>query len=206
MWLFMLRRCTPELCHLSAGIIGDIIGRAMPTRFGRHSHPTEKTMKSVSAWALAMILTTAAAPVLAGPVTAGPESEVLALINQERARKGCGPLTMNTQLSKAAARHAEAMAREDFFSHTGANGSTLRSRTRSAGYHGRSLAENIAAGYATPAQTVEKWMASPGHRENILTCKYTETGIGLYYDPDDAPLPGQKYAMKYYWVQDFGRR
>jgi uncharacterized protein YkwD len=163
-------------------------------------------MKTVSTMVLAMALATAAVPVAAGPAAGGPEAEVLALINQERAQKGCGPLTMNAQLSRAAARHAEAMGRKDFFSHTGANGSTLRSRTRAAGYKGRSLAENIAAGYASPAQTVEKWMASPGHRANILTCKYTETGIGLYYDPDDAPLPGQKYAMKYYWVQDFGRR
>ncbi len=158
-------------------------------------------MKAVKAILTVLAVSTAIAPV----AVAAQEAEVLALINQERAKKGCGPLTDNAKLTKAAYRHAEAMAKQDFFSHTGKNGSTLRSRTRAAGYHGRSLAENIAAGYATPEKVVAQWMASPGHRKNILTCKYTESGIGLYYEADDAPLPGQQYAMKYYWVQDFGR-
>jgi uncharacterized protein YkwD len=133
------------------------------------------------------------------------EADVLALVNKERAKKGCGPLKMNAQLTAAARGHATAMGKQNFFSHTGKNGSTLRSRLKAAGYHGSASAENIAAGYSTPEKAVAQWMASTGHRKNILTCKYTETGIGLYYDANDAPLPGQKYAMKYYWVQTFGK-
>jgi uncharacterized protein YkwD len=133
------------------------------------------------------------------------EAEVLALINKERAKGGCGPLKLNAQLTAAAKGHAEAMGKQNFFSHTGKNGSTLRSRLAAAGYRGGAVAENIAAGGATPEKAVAQWMASSGHRKNILTCKYSETGIGMYYDPKDAPLPGQKYAMKYYWVQTFGK-
>jgi uncharacterized protein YkwD len=135
------------------------------------------------------------------------ENEVLDLINHERARHGCGALTINARLTAAAEGHATAMARKNFFGHKGPNGSTLRSRTNSAGYRGGALAENIAAGWSTPEKTVEQWMASSGHRKNILTCKYRETGIAMVYQPDDAPIPGQlPYPMKYYWVQVFGKK
>lgn len=150
------------------------------------------------------IALTLALTALAAPAMADPAEEVLALVNRARAAAGCGPLTMDAQLTRAATAHARAMARQNFFSHTGKNGSTLRSRARAAGYHGGALAENIAAGWTTPERTVERWLGSKGHRKNMLSCSYRTTGIGVVYDPEDAPLPGQKYAYKYYWVQDFG--
>lgn len=153
---------------------------------------------------LALIAALLMAATMAPSAATAQEAEALALINQARAEHGCGPLRLNPRLTAAAAGHAKAMARQHFFSHYGPNGSTLRSRVTAAGYRGHSLAENIAAGYATPEKAVAVWLASPGHRDNILTCKYQETGIAVYYAPDDTPLPGQKYAMKYYWVQDFG--
>jgi len=152
----------------------------------------------VTALAVAMAVTPA--------VAVAQEAEVLQLINKERAKKGCAPLTMNSQLSAAAKGHATAMAKQNFFSHKGKNGSTLRSRATKAGYKGRKLGENIAAGWPTPAKAVSQWMNSSGHRKNILTCSFKETGIAMVYDPNDAPLPGNSHAMKYYWVQVFGTR
>lgn len=134
------------------------------------------------------------------------ESDVLELINKERVNSGCGALTINARLSAAAERHAAAMVKKNFFGHKGPDGSTLRSRTNNAGYRGGALAENIAAGWSTPQKAVEQWMNSSGHRRNILTCKYRETGIAMVYDPNDGPLPGQSYPMRYYWVQVFGKK
>lgn len=161
-------------------------------------------MKRIGTAILSAALMVASLP-LAAMTT--QESEVLDLINQERARHGCGALSVNARLTAAAEGHAVAMATKNFFGHKGPNGSTLRSRTNHAGYRGGALAENIAAGWATPQKTVSEWMNSSGHRRNILTCKYRETGIAMVYQPDDSPIPGQPpYPMKYYWVQVFGKK
>ncbi len=161
-------------------------------------------MKRIGTAILSAVLMAASLPVAAMTTQ---ESEVLDLINQERARHGCGALSVNARLSAAAEGHAVAMANKNFFGHKGPNGSTLRSRSNAAGYRGGALAENIAAGWSTPQKTVAEWMASSGHRRNILTCKYRETGIAMVYDPNDAPIPGQpSHPMKYYWVQVFGKK
>jgi hypothetical protein len=55
--------------------------------------------------------------------------------------------------------------------------------------------ENIAAGYATPEQVVSGWMASPGHRANILHASMTHMGLGM--------ATGGSY--RYYWCQTFAR-
>ena len=133
------------------------------------------------------------------------EQQVLELINEQRAEAGCDPLVMQSQLNAAAQGHANAMAVKNFFGHSGKNGSKFSTRIKAQGYRGRKYAENIAAGYASPEKVVSIWMNSSGHRVNIVNCAYTETGIALAYQEDDAPLPGSDYPMRYYWVQDFAR-
>jgi uncharacterized protein YkwD len=159
-----------------------------------------KATLSKCATGLCMIL-------LALPVAAAgaPEAEALALINAHRVNAGCRPLAVNSQLQAAATAHATAMAEQNFFSHTGKDRSTLRSRVRASGYGGRGLAENIAAGQRTAAAVVSEWTRSPGHRRNILECSYSRTGLAQVYQADDLPLPGQTIPMKYYWVQVFGK-
>lgn len=149
----------------------------------------------------AMFLTAA---LLATPVWAGqPENEALALANAARAQAGCGPLRMDARLKAAAAVHAQAMARQDFFSHRGKDGSNFGQRIRAQGYRYRAAAENIAAGHAEATATMQQWLNSPGHRKNLLNCRYTATGIAMAFQANDRPLRGQKYAFSYYWVQDF---
>ena len=145
--------------------------------------------------------------VSAGPVMANQalERQVLELINQERAAGGCNPLVMQSQLSAAAQSHANAMATKNFFGHASKNGAKFSSRIKAQGYRGRKYAENIAAGYASAEKVVSIWMNSSGHRVNIMNCAYTETGIALAYQEDDAPLPGSDYPMRYYWVQEFAK-
>lgn len=143
------------------------------------------------------------------PVQASPnrdlELQVLELINQKRAQGGCEPLVMQGQLKAAAQGHANAMAVKNFFGHASKNGAKFSSRIKAQGYRGRKYAENIAAGYASAEKVVAIWMNSSGHRVNIMNCSYTETGIALAYQEDDAPLPGSDYPMRYYWVQEFAK-
>ncbi len=148
-----------------------------------------------------LLLCSLAAPGFAG----GVEHEVLALINAQRVQAGCGPLALDARLSAAAQGHADAMARQDFFAHTGKNGSKFFQRIKAQGYSYHAASENIAAGQKSASAVVKSWMASRTHRHNILNCRMTETGIGMAYQPDDKPLAGRSSALRYYWVQDFGR-
>src|SRR4028119_1619754 len=71
---------------------------------------------------------------------------VLEFTNIERSKLSLSPLTFNTQLLNAAATHSQNMALQDFFSHTGKDGSSLASRISATGYQfSAAAAENIAA-------------------------------------------------------------
>lgn len=132
------------------------------------------------------------------------EKAALQAINAQRAKAGCPALRPNPALQAAAMAHATAMAQQNFFDHKGRDGSTMKTRIEAAGYSWGALAENIAAGQSTAADVVASWMASPGHRANILNCALRETGLAVVYQKDDAPLKGKTYPMYYYWVQTFG--
>ncbi len=145
-----------------------------------------------------------AAKTAAGIVPVQAQSEldqVLALTNAERAKVGCGALSINNTLAVVAQAHAVDMAENDFFDHDSLNGASPFDRMRAAGYSFSSAAENIAAGYSTPASVMNGWMNSSGHRANILNCSYTEIGIGFYKLASDTG----DINYVWYWVQDFGR-
>lgn len=151
-------------------------------------------------------LTLVAVMALASPVWAGDaENQVLAQVNAARAQRGCQPLAMDARLSKSAYGHARAMAEKNFFSHTGANGSSSKGRAHAAGYQSNFIGENVGMGQASAVEVFNNWMTSKGHRANILDCRFTETGIAVFFQPDDKPLPGRTYAAKYYWVEVFAR-
>ncbi|WP_224373019.1 CAP domain-containing protein [Hyalangium versicolor] len=133
------------------------------------------------------------------------ENQVLTLVNQRRAAGGsCGgvskppvaALTLDTRLRCAARKHSKDMGDNNFFSHTGSNGSAFSQRITSAGYTWRAAAENIGAGYATPAAAVTGWMNSTGHCNNIMNGTYKHLGVGYYNKA------GSTY--RHYWTQDFG--
>ncbi|EGF89466.1 SCP-like extracellular family protein [Asticcacaulis biprosthecium C19] len=139
--------------------------------------------------------------ITAGPVAADPRDDVLTFINIEREIAGCPALTVNRTLEAVALAHSEAMAEEDFFSHVDRDRRRPADRVTAAGYTWLMAGENISAGYVDPEATVIGWMNSPRHRANILTCAYTETGIGHAYNPDD----GGEVKYGHYWTQVFGR-
>ncbi|MFI6038543.1 CAP domain-containing protein [Streptomyces sp. NPDC051315] len=118
-------------------------------------------------------------------------ARIVALVNGERGKAGCSPVTLNAQLTKAAQAHSADMASHRNMSHTGSDGSNPGERITRAGYTWSSYGENVAYGYSTPEQVMAGWMASPGHKRNILNCGFKNIGVGL-------AQPGN------YWTQDFG--
>lgn len=133
----------------------------------------------------------------------------LCLVNDERARFGEQALSEDAHLANAATGHSRDMDARDYFEHVSPGGQTLLMRVRASGFipggrAGYALGENIAWGtlwLGTPRSIVKAWMASPGHRSNILDRSYRYTGIGI-----DTALPhsmsgGQVGGM---YTQDFG--
>lgn len=114
------------------------------------------------------------------PDDSGWPARIVALTNDERAGAGCDSLAVDDRLDAAAQKHTEDMADHDEMSHVGSDGSTFDERIRAEG-HPKPGAENVARGYPDPETTVREWMASPGHRRNILNCTYVTIGVG--YDP-----------------------
>ncbi len=125
-----------------------------------------------------------AASANAVPTTASMHAarrETLCLLNRERAKHGMRPLRLNKHLSRASLIHSRSMIRKRYFEH-----GNFVARIVNARYVNRrqawALAENIAWGtgsLATPAQTVQAWMHSPGHRANILNRRFRDIGIGI---------------------------
>jgi uncharacterized protein YkwD len=123
-------------------------------------------------------------------------------INNERARYGLPPVVANTKLNTAAQKHSRDMANNDFFSHTGSDGSSPFTRMKREGYYYTYAMENIAAGYPTVSQVVTGWMNSPGHRANILSKYLKEIGVGYVNLSTD----GGSVSYYRYWTLDGGRR
>jgi uncharacterized protein YkwD len=133
------------------------------------------------------------APAKSTPADASVAGQVLTLVNTERKRAGCKPVTLDDRLTKAAAGHSQDMAAHDFFSHDSQDGRSFADRIKAAGYPAP-RSENIAAGQPTPSAVMDSWMHSPGHRANILDCTATQMGI--------ASANGGDFGI--YWTQDFG--
>ena len=139
---------------------------------------------------------------------AAVRAATLCLVNRERESHGQGPLATNTELQDAAQGHSESMASGAYFEHTGPGGSFLE-RIRASGYLPGpnalySVGENIAYGSlqdATPGAIVAAWMASPGHRANILNSAFREVGIGIVPRLPASLGRGQAGAM---YTEDFG--
>ncbi|MEV4508827.1 CAP domain-containing protein [Dactylosporangium sp. NPDC049525] len=121
------------------------------------------------------------------------EQQVLTIVNTERAKAGCKPLAYNAKLTTAARKHSQDMATNNYFSHTSQDGTSFATRITNAGYKWSGAAENIAKGQRTPADVMNAWMNSSGHRANILNCGLKDLGVGLAYQ-GKTPI----------WTQDFG--
>lgn len=113
------------------------------------------------------------------------ESSLLALINRERQNQGLSLLSNSSALTTAAREHSRDMAENNYFSHTGSDGSSPFDRMQRAGYSFTAAAENIYAGNGSnnsAGSAFSAWMASDGHRENMLNSAYADAGVGYWCD------------------------
>jgi uncharacterized protein YkwD len=137
--------------------------------------------------------------VTASDVSSNPASpvqqQVLWLINQNRRAHGCGRVTLDRRLIRAANGHADDMARHRYFAHESPDGESAGDRVTGSGYDWRRYGENIAMGMDSPYAVVSGWMHSPEHRHNILDCRLDQMGIGI-------AVAGDR-RRTIYWVQDF---
>ncbi|MGC9396876.1 MAG: LysM peptidoglycan-binding domain-containing protein [Anaerolineae bacterium] len=146
------------------------------------------------------------APTIVVAITAAPlpadiaawPREVWRIMNETRAAHGLPPYDYNETLAQAAQAHAEDCSQRGSCSHTGSDGSDIKTRIQRVGYTG---------GYAecwavrpSPQDVIDVWMdeVAPNdpHRRTVLHTWFTEVGIGV------APSPWKGY---YYVIADFGR-
>jgi uncharacterized protein YkwD len=122
-------------------------------------------------------------------------SSLLAEVNTHRSRHGLQPLGIDPTLGIAAQRHADWMARVDRLDHTGEGGSSFVDRIRAAGpYPSNTVSENIACGQQSASECVGDWLASRGHRANMLGVIYHTAGCGSAQAADG----------RWYWCAVFG--
>ncbi len=126
------------------------------------------------------------------------------LVNAERTSRGLRPLRRDGDLAQAARRHSADMSRRNYFSHVTPGGEDLGDRLRDAGYgdpgDGWRAGENLGWGTgnrATPASLVDEWLASSGHKRNMLEDSFREIGVGVAAGAPqrDSGLPGATYTL-----------
>lgn len=118
------------------------------------------------------------------------EREVIRLVNEIRAQNGLASLATDEELSRVARIKSQDMKDNNYFSHTSPVYGSPFDMMKNFGISYKSAAENIAKGQSTPAEVVDAWMNSSGHRANILNASYNAIGVGYVADGN-------------YWTQMF---
>ena len=117
-------------------------------------------------------------------------------------------MSAHPKLTAAAALYSAEMVREGFFEHRAPGGPGLAARLTRTRYVGTRttpwiVGENLAwarGAAATPGGIVAQWMASPGHRRNILEPAFRDVGIGVAGGSPGDPAEGVTVTT------DFGAR
>lgn len=103
-------------------------------------------------------------------------------INALRSASGATPLSLNSQLTAAAATHALDMSVQNRAWHFGSDASSPLDRVKRTGYASTMRGENISETYETEVETLSAWMEKPGTRSVILDPKSTDMGFAWHQD------------------------
>ncbi|MGL4797039.1 MAG: CAP domain-containing protein [Paraclostridium sp.] len=107
------------------------------------------------------------------------QQEVVDLVNKERTSRGLKPVVFNGELSKVATIKSQDMIDKNYFDHNSPTYGSPFDMMKKFGISYKAAGENIAMGQKTPAQVMNSWMNSDGHRKNILSPDFTELGVGI---------------------------
>jgi uncharacterized protein YkwD len=99
--------------------------------------------------------------------------------NAQRQAHGDSSLSIEPRLNAAAQAKAEDMAKRNYWSHTTPEGNEPWYFVTNAGYSYQKAGENLAFGFANSSETINGWMNSPSHRQNMLDNSYSEVGFGF---------------------------
>ena len=152
------------------------------------------------------------------------EDHIYELTNSEREKRGLPMLVRVSTIDSIARSHSQDMSERNYFAHDTPEGLDPTARGAKAGYDCRKdygsyysygLAENISqsytySSYVTPGLTssyawmadeaavakeiVDGWMASQGHRENILDGSYDRIGVGVAINSDEEIYSTQNFC------------
>lgn len=171
-------------------ILNSICGKG---NYGTSTGTASKPSASTSVQASKPVSKPASSQAATGSSYSAFQNEVLRLVNVERAKNGLGALSMNSALAKTATLKSQDMAKNNYFSHTSPTYGSPFDMMKQFGISYRTAGENIAMGQTSPAQVMNGWMNSPGHRANILNGSFTKIGVGV----------AQNANGQYYWTQQF---
>ncbi len=130
----------------------------------------------------AIFLASMALGLLPQPVHAAPSAaRIIELTNEARVTSGLAPLSVNAQLASSALGKSSDMLAKNYFAHTSPEGWGLAHWLKIAGYNYVAAGENLAKDAFVAEVAFKAWMASPLHRANILSDKFTETGVGIVH-------------------------
>ena len=131
-------------------------------------------------------------------------ASALCLINGERAAHGLRALGLDSRLGEAARRHSHDMVAHRYFAHDSRSGTSFSTRIAATGWmNGRlrwTVGENLAWGTdsgSTARAIVATWMASRGHRQNILNARFRIIGIGIDRGVPFTGAPGITYTTDF---------
>lgn len=125
--------------------------------------------------------------------------EIVRLTNEKRSEAGVSALQFNASLAKAARAKGEHMLQYDYWAHTAPDGTEPWKFFTDIGYKYRYAGENLARDFSNPQSAIDAWMASPSHRNNMLSNKYREIGVAVV----EGDLGGVETTLI---VQFFGTR
>jgi len=121
------------------------------------------------------------------------ESQVITIVNQERAKRGLQTLKVGATTSYVARLKSQDMVNKHYFSHTSPTYGSPFNMMEYFGLKFSAAGENIAYGQPTAAAVMNAWMNSAGHRANILNPSYTYIGVGA----------AKTSTGVIYWTQEF---
>lgn len=123
---------------------------------------------------------------------------IIIFTNENRADQGLNALTENAQLDTAAKLKLEDMFTNNYWEHVAPSGVQAWDFMKTSGYTYEYAGENLAKGYHDSASTVNAWMNSQTHKDNLLNKNYTEIGVAV----GSGKLDGKPVTLA---VQIFGK-
>ncbi len=142
--------------------------------------------KRIALWLVVLLALTSLSLSASADISHERNTQLIAEVNAERARRGLSTLREDPSLMQAAALRAQEIT--ELFSHTRPDGSSCFTVSEMA------YGENIARGHNSVNRVMAAWMTSSGHRQNILRASYGCIGVCCLY-----------HNGLWYWVQLFGK-